>query len=260
MNDLKSIDPFRPDIIPVIINLLHKSCNNIKNMRITSRLLLSLLFAGLYLSLATPALAARNYLVELVIFSTQGSTGNEIWTRQYPPLNARKMSRAIMPGHGDLKLNNNLAEVRNSNFSSIVDRINRDPGRRTILSTRWIQPVLSPANTSIAHITDRRNPTSLQNTNYNKNKTGYTGNQIATAPPLLDGFINFFLDGQYTLEADIRYTPPHRPSILDEEYQEGPITYRVYEKRRIKSGELNYYDHPKFGMVLLVTPVNIPTE
>lgn len=260
MNDLKSIDPFRPDIIPVIINLLHKSCNNIKNMRIISRLLLSLLFVGLYLSLATPALAARNYLVELVIFSTQGSAENEVWTGQYPPLNARKMSRAIIPGQGDLKLNNSLVEVRQSNFSSIVDRINRNPARRTILSTRWVQPVLSPANTSIAHITDRRDITSLQGTNYDKNKTGYPGNQIATAAPLLDGFINFYLDGQYTLEADIRYTPPYRPSTLDEEYQEGPISYRIYEKRRIKSGELNYYDHPKFGMLLLVTPVNIPTE
>jgi hypothetical protein len=229
-------------------------------MRIISRLLPSLLAAGLYLSLATPALAARSYLIELVIFSTQGTADTETWTTQYPPLNARKMSRAIVPGQGDLQINKNLVEIKESNFSSIVGRISKNPRRRIILSTRWVQPVLSPANTSIAHITDRRNITRQQDANYDKNKTAYSRNQVAIAPPLLDGFINFYLDGQYTLEADIRYTPPHRPSILDEEYEQGPVSYRIYEKRRMKSGELNYYDHPKFGMVLLVTPVNTPTE
>lgn len=229
-------------------------------MRIISRLFSSLLLAGLYLSLATPALAASNYLIELVIFSTQGTADTESWMTQYPALNASKMSRAIVPGQGDLQFNNDLVEIKQSNFSSIVDRISKNPSRRIIQSTRWVQPVLSPANTSIAHITDRRNITRLQDTNYDKNKTGYSRNQLAIAPPLLDGFINFYLDGQYTLEADIRYTPPHRPSILDEEFEQGPISYRIYEKRRVKSGELNYYDHPKFGMVLLVTPVNMPTE
>ena len=82
----------------------------------------------------------------------------------------------------------------------------------------------------------------------------------ASEPAQLDGFVNFYLNSQYTLEADIRYTPPYRPSILDEEPDIGPVNYRINEKRRIKSGELNYYDHPAFGMVLLVTPVEILPE
>jgi len=220
-----------------------------------TRLLLSLL---LFLSLSTPALAARSYLIEVVVFTTQDAGDTEEWTAVYPPLNTRKMSRAIIPGQGELKLKDELKEIKESTFSSYVGRISKNPRRKVILSTHWVQPVLSPANTAIAHITDVKTRVGNQYTTETKMNNGYPGNQITPELPLLDGFINFYLDGTYTLEADIRYTPPYRPSILDEEPDVGPVSYRIHEKRRMKSGELNYYDHPAFGMVLLVTPVETP--
>lgn len=225
-----------------------------------TRLLLGLLTTGLFLSLSTPAMAARSYLIEVVIFTTQDAGDTEKWTSAYPPLNTKKMSRAIIPGQGELELKNGLNEIKESTFSSYLDRISRNPRRRVILSTHWVQPVLSPANTAIAHITDVKTRAGDQNATKTKINSGYPGNQISPGRPLIDGFINFYLDGQYTLEADIRHTPPYRPSILDEEPDIGPVSYRIHEKRRMKSGELNYYDHPKFGMVLLVTPVEMPEE
>ena len=218
-------------------------------MRTIRQLFFSLCITGLLLSLATPAFAARSYLVELAVFTTQNAGNTEKWTSVDKPLNARKMSRAVIPGQGNLKLEQEPAELKQSVFSSYVNRIRKNPRRKVILSTHWVQPVSSPASTIIARISEQKD-------------TAYsaTENHAAIIKPLINGFINFYLDAQYTLEADIRYTPPYRPSILDEEPDSGPVSYRIYEKRRMKSGELNYYDHPKFGMVLLVTPVEAPAE
>jgi hypothetical protein len=44
-------------------------------------------------------------------------------------------------------------------------------------------------------------------------------------------------------------------------YSDGPGSVPVYElreQRRIRSGELHYFDHPRFGMIARVTPYAIP--
>ena len=46
-------------------------------------------------------------------------------------------------------------------------------------------------------------------------------------------------------------------------YADGPgITpaYRLIEKRRIKSSDLHYFDHPRFGVLALVTPYSTPAQ
>ena len=86
-------------------------------MKTLSRLLLSLLGSGLLFSVTLDALAARNYLVELVVFTIQHPDNNESWTSIPPPLSAKKMSRAIMPGNDELLISDNLKELEESNFS-----------------------------------------------------------------------------------------------------------------------------------------------
>ncbi|NOY16916.1 MAG: hypothetical protein GXP23_08300 [Gammaproteobacteria bacterium] len=225
-----------------------------------TRLLLSLFVTGLFISLSTPALAARSYLIELVVFSMQDRGDDEKWITPNPPLNEKKMSRAKLPAQIMDEYKEVPIEIKESNFSSYVDRIRENPERNIILATHWVQAVLDPASTIIARITNREILTDDLKTDNIDLMPDVSGDQLPTSQPVLDGFINFYLTGQYTLEADIRYTPVYRPSILDEEPATGPVSYRIYEKRRIKSGELNYYDHPKIGMVLRVTPVEMPTE
>lgn len=227
-------------------------------MKILIRILYSLLGAGLLLSMSPSALAARSYLIELVVFTNQGTATTESWTSVNPPLSAKKMSRATRPGQGVLKMKDIPEEVEESKFSYYVKRIRSNPKRKVILSTHWVQAVLGPASTAIARITDARITDISSNVNNTPGNTQKS--QIIPQLPQLDGFINFYLNSQYILEADLRYTPPYRPSILDENPDIGPVSYRIHEKRRIKSGELNYYDHPAFGMVLLVTPVEVAEE
>jgi hypothetical protein len=35
-------------------------------------------------------------------------------------------------------------------------------------------------------------------------------------------------------------------------------TVLLQEQRRLRSGELHYFDHPKFGLLMLVKPVSSP--
>jgi Peptidoglycan-binding protein, CsiV len=36
--------------------------------------------------------------------------------------------------------------------------------------------------------------------------------------------------------------------------------FRLHEKRRVRSRELHYFDHPRFGMIAMVTPYDAPEE
>lgn len=229
-------------------------------MRIYTRLMLSLLIAVPFISLSTPARAARSYLIELVVFSMPDRGVDEKWTTTNPPLNTRKLARAKLPAQIMEEYKEEPVEIKESDFSSYVSRIRKNPRRNIILATHWVQTVLNPANTVIARITNRRDLADDLKVSNTGIKPGLNDDRLASSQPVLDGFINFYLTGQYTLEADIRYTPVYRPSILDEDPASGPVSYRIYEKRRMKSGELNYYDHPKIGMVLKVTPVEMPVE
>ena len=40
------------------------------------------------------------------------------------------------------------------------------------------------------------------------------------------------------------------PNLQEEELM--PI-FQLKESRRLRSGEINYFDHPKFGLLLLIT-------
>jgi hypothetical protein len=215
-------------------------------------------------------MAARTYLVELVVFSHSGSPGTETWPNVHAALDPGMMSRATRPGEitpGATATPDEVAEIKQSTFKNYIKRIKRDGKRQVILETRWIQPVLDPATTQVARITDLPGDPGISNGAQaagGRNGLSTTGTATNDLPqPVIDGFVRFYLDTQYTLEADIRYSPPYRPSILDEQPLTGPASFRINEKRKMKSGELNYYDHPKFGMVLLVTPVtsiSLPEE
>ncbi len=223
-------------------------------MKMNKRFLFCLLLAGISTVFSAPALSARSYLIELAVFTQHDGTRDEKWTANHPPLSIRKMARAQLPSQIMQDFAQAPVEMKESSFAFYVGRLKKDPGKTLILSTRWVQAVRAPASTTIARITNR------SQTSVVINSAGMEIGQnrpTEITQPVLDGFISFYLSGQYTLEADIRYTPVYRSSILDEE-PSTPTTYRIYEKRRMKSGELNYYDHPKIGMLLLVTPVEMP--
>ncbi len=64
--------------------------------------------------------------------------------------------------------------------------------------------------------------------------------------------------GRYLyLKLDLAYAPATPPnSLLGEASSPGPVTFTLRQNRRIKPFERHYFDHPAFGVIAMVSPVN----
>jgi hypothetical protein len=238
-----------------------------------SQLLRRVLIIGLLgMALPVTAHAAKQYLVEMVVFTQPAGLADlgEEWRATDEPLDAGRLSRAELIGDELQVLGSDAGSVAgklpslpDSGFTNLAKRISADGRRRILLRRSWIQPVLAPSSTPIARLTEAVNLGS-QPTAGNGARASYgfslssaeqTGQQASLMPPRIDGFAMFAVDNYYALELDLRYTPtPAEPNLAAPE-EDLPRSYRIHEKRRMKSGEPNYYDHPQFGVLLLVTPV-----
>ena len=74
---------------------------------------------------------------------------------------------------------------------------------------------------------------------------------IVQAGTELEGLAQFYVSRFLHIELDIRFCPADAP--VSE--AGAPVVFRLEEKRRIKSQETHYFDHPKFGVLLRVTPL-----
>jgi len=67
------------------------------------------------------------------------------------------------------------------------------------------------------------------------------------ATPLLDGTVNLIAGEILQVDVDLLYRDPTLA-----------VPVRLLESRRLRSGELNYLDHPRFGVLVRVAPVTAP--
>ncbi len=82
----------------------------------------------------------------------------------------------------------------------------------------------------------------------------------------LDGRITVSVDRYLHFKVDLLYDAAHEEvdqgslfSIFNAFGRERPPhLFRMQQSRRLRSGELHYFDHPRFGMIALVTPYEYP--
>lgn len=67
-------------------------------------------------------------------------------------------------------------------------------------------------------------------------------------PPELDGAVRFSMSRFLHLDINFLFRP------AGEQAASGAI-YRISEQRRVKSQETHYFDHPKFGVLVRIMPV-----
>ena len=238
--------------------------------RVVSRVLLT----GLaMMALPVPAHAAKQYLVEMIAFTQPaGDTQSaEEWRPVEEPLDPGLLSRAVVVADEMQRLaavagappDQALPALPDSGFADMARRVSANGRRQILLRRSWIQPVLAPSATPVARLTERLdidNEPAADNGGrasygFSLSPAGTTSQQPAAPLPRIDGIAMFAVDNYYTLELDLRYTPSPREPDLAASGEDLPQSYRIHEKRRMKSGEPNYYDHPQFGVLLLVTPV-----
>jgi hypothetical protein len=169
---------------------------------------------------AAPSGASANYEIEVLIFEMllPEFEGSELWTRAPRPVDANATTVESLSPTAD--------------FSSAVTAMRTDGRYRVLVHKRWIQSAESKANGPPV--------------------------QLATEDREINGTLKFYLARFLHLELNMSYQPRNVGAIgaVGAPSSDSLPSYVIIEQRRIKSNDLNYFDHPKFGVLVRVTPVS----
>lgn len=206
--------------------------------------------AVLLLSLvAAPASAQRLYQVEVVLFEreTPVETGGEQWTagpeaRQYA--GAVSLSSEGRDSVAGVAVFQALpaGQLRLSEAAAVL---NRSPRHRVLLHTGWRQPSYGARSPRAVYISTADGQSSLE-----------TGERFlpgigAGVPPSLEGTLSLRVSRFLHLDVDLSYL------VRGVEAGGGIRSARLRESRRMRFTELHYLDHPLFGMLVQITPLDI---
>jgi len=190
---------------------------------------------------------AVDYTVELVVYTLlQRDTGAEQWSA---PRTLPDTERSLMLGESSTIM---LEGTRN--LQAIADTLRRSDRHRLLLHWYWQQPgwpvtqarpvlVQIPAGGALP-VTNL--PSGLSKFTLDSARDGQLSAASASqaATPLLDGTVNLIAGEILQVDVDLLYRDPTLG-----------VPVRLQESRRLRSGELNYLDHPRFGVLVRVAPV-----
>src|SRR5436190_17002780 len=168
---------------------------------------------------STTAGSSANYEIEVLAFETQLPEweGSELWTRAPRAVDPSAIAVESLPPSPD--------------FAAAVTAMRPDGRFHVLLHKRWTQSAES--------------------------KSSGPPVQLQSGDNEVNGTIKFYLQRFLHLELNVSYqqrggaigaTPAATGTV------ENAPTYAISEQRRVKSNELNYFDHPKFGVLVRVTP------
>ncbi len=186
--------------------------------------LLALFIAGT--CTAPGALAQRLYDVEIIVFSH--NTGQDLGETWQQPVDGAGRARGQFQ-------DNRFTELSSSRYRLEPVRYSlQSEGAYTVLFHRaWRQQASSPSNIADYPLHSFSNE----------------------ANSSVEGAISL-VRGRY-LHLDVDLLLMKAAGGAPGQYSDGPgntPAYRLREKRRIKSSELQYFDHPRFGLIAMVTP------
>ena len=183
-----------------------------------------LLLAASLPSLAAPAAPTdkeSTYEVEILVFENQlpDLQGGELLTRDTATPQPAISDTAQPPDkiHGESYMQPTLTTL-----------LQKDGHYRILAHARWLQSLDAKEIAKPVRITSS-NPAN---------------------PGELDGTVRFFMSRFLHLSVNLQFRDPASAGAAV------PIVYRLNEQRRIKSLELNYFDHPRFGVLARVVPVD----
>lgn len=78
--------------------------------------------------------------------------------------------------------------------------------------------------------------------------------KISNTAAGLDGSLRFYLSRFLILELNLALREAQSGGMLSGAAEKGAAVYRLNEPRRIKVSETHYFDHPKFGALVRVSP------
>ena len=192
------------------------------------RLLAALLFASLVAALATPVAAqTTNYRVELVLFTHRDAASQPVahWPAREPLPGTANAIDLANPAAGFRALGTDAFTLRDA-----AERMRRS-GRYDIVGHYvWEQPGLGEKAAQPVRIVGGK----------------LAGQDVAQ----VEGAVTLILGRYLHIRSDLLLRMP----ALTGEHHWNEV--RVQERRRMRSRELHYLDHPLLGMLVQITPVD----
>ena len=189
-----------------------------------------LLLAGLLLmSVGSPGViaAGKQYDIELVVFQNLvRNDQGEVWPVDYP-----ESDRQDLPKLEDQPDTIWLPDTQRQ-LAAHYQALRNSSGFRPLAYYAWRQPVLDRNFAPVVALPA-------------------TGTE--SSAPYIDGTVRVSVARYLHLDLDLQL---HSQSRQEEFSAESDITPRIRlsEQRRMRSRELHYFDHPRFGAIALITP------
>ena len=241
------------------------------------------LFTSLLLILATNSFAdeMRYYDVEIVIIENLdiNARNAEIWPLE---VNLKPAERTItlgesvkkdwLPQDVDMKLSYRKLRSSSYQLNEYIEKISESEKQRVIYHTAWRQPGLS--NELSLPIYFKREVAAAPTIDEQQQTEGTLApNNVESLPSVLEGILRVTLARYLHLEAELTFrtklpeiTRSDNPfSVLDNEkersqLQKQGVIHFKQERRRIRSTELHYLDHPALSILVLMTPYENPDD
>lgn len=144
-----------------------------------------------------------------------------------------------------------------------------------LLHVAWRQPVLSQEEAKAVHIYSNMEQAQTDDMQsslealaippHNEFFTYQASPDEESPMNVIDGTIKITRGRYLHLEADILYrVQPEDNNQFNifgfKKHDEELTVFRMQESRRLRSGELHYFDHPLFGMLVMITPYQLPDQ
>lgn len=204
----------------------------------------------------------RRYTVEVIVFryAEAVSTGTEIFVPEPPPAGEPVFSDRPETVATEPEEEPAVPQTGEA-FDFVLLRGEEYGLRDTYARLRRLdvyEPVLHAAWTQTTLPEDQTQPIDLQ--------------ALAEPPAGLEGFFKLYLSRYLHLVVDLTldaapdaavaiddsvfsYQDARRDNRFGDAPANGPVRYRISENRIFKSGDLRYFDHPKFGVLAKITRV-----
>lgn len=185
-----------------------------------SRCLLLILFSTL-----SNALFADDYIIELIVFENLNkNTVEEQWLEE--PEETSNNTPATVKA--------NWRSASDYQLSNVKAALARSSSYRPLLHVAWLQTV-----------SKKRRAIQLPERNSSASGDSLSGTAVVTR-------------GRYLhLDLDLTLHTAPDTAYIGEDYRFGSPATRIklQQSRRMRSKELHYIDHPRFGVLALITPV-----
>ncbi len=211
--------------------------------RIQRTILLALqilmMFATLLPSTATHAEGAQPwYEVEIIVFANarESYRASENWKQDLilPQIaGARTLTPAGTPGSKAFQ----AVDPSRYRLQGEWSRLAASGEYHPLLHTAWIQPGL-PEGQAVGVILE----------------SGAPSESLGGAKPL-SGVVKVELSRYLHLDANLLYRKAIKGGAGADSAQPAFDTFQLSESRRMRSKEIHYLDHPMFGMIALITPL-----